>query len=69
MTVQLTDLETPALLLDLERLDANVHRMATRLAALGGVAMRPHVKTAKSIDVVRRALAGQPGGVTVSTLK
>jgi D-serine deaminase-like pyridoxal phosphate-dependent protein len=27
------------------------------------------VKTAKSIDVVRRALAGQPGGITVSTLR
>jgi D-serine deaminase-like pyridoxal phosphate-dependent protein len=27
------------------------------------------VKTAKSMDVVRRALAGQPGGITVSTLK
>ena len=33
------------------------------------VALRPHVKTAKSIEVVRRALIGQPGGITVSTLK
>jgi D-serine deaminase-like pyridoxal phosphate-dependent protein len=34
-----------------------------------GVELRPHVKTAKSIEVVRRALDGQRGGVTVSTLK
>ncbi len=33
------------------------------------VALRPHVKTAKSFDVARLALAGQPGGITVSTLK
>ena len=33
-----------------------------------GVALRPHMKTAKSIDVARLALQGQPGGITVSTL-
>ena len=31
-------------------------------------ALRPHMKTAKSIEVARLALAGQPGGITVSTL-
>jgi D-serine deaminase-like pyridoxal phosphate-dependent protein len=34
-----------------------------------GVSLRPHVKTAKSMEVVKRALAGQPGGIAVSTLK
>jgi D-serine deaminase-like pyridoxal phosphate-dependent protein len=33
-----------------------------------GVPLRPHMKTAKSIDVARLATAGQPGGITVSTL-
>ena len=33
-----------------------------------GVALRPHMKTAKSIDVARLVLAGQAGGITVSTL-
>ena len=32
------------------------------------VPLRPHMKTAKSIDVARMALRGQPGGITVSTL-
>jgi D-serine deaminase-like pyridoxal phosphate-dependent protein len=66
--MQLTDLETPALLLDRTRLDRNLARMREHLTRLG-VSLRPHVKTAKSMEVVRRALTGQAGGVTVSTLK
>ena len=64
----ISELETPALILDRSRLDRNIARMREKLSR-HGVALRPHVKTAKSIDVVRRALAGQPGGITVSTLK
>lgn len=67
MTV-IQELETPALLLDEPTLARNLSRMSEHLAKLG-VALRPHVKTTKSIDVVRLALAGQPGGITVSTLK
>lgn len=61
-------LDTPTLLLDTPRLDRNLQALATRLARLG-VPLRPHVKTAKSLPVIARALVGQPGGVTVSTLK
>jgi D-serine deaminase-like pyridoxal phosphate-dependent protein len=61
-------LETPALILDRDVLDGNLSRMREHLRELG-VGLRPHVKTAKSIEVVRRALEGQPGGVTVSVLK
>ncbi|MBX3173435.1 MAG: alanine racemase [Gemmatimonadaceae bacterium] len=64
----LAQLETPALLLDLERLDRNIARLGGHLAALG-VPLRPHVKTAKSVPIIRRVLEGQPGGVTVSTLR
>ena len=66
--MQLTDLETPALLLDRTRLDRNLARMREHLTQLH-VSLRPHVKTVKSMEVVRRALTGQPGGITVSTLK
>jgi D-serine deaminase-like pyridoxal phosphate-dependent protein len=65
--VVLGELETPALLLDRQKLARNIERMRTHLRALG-VDLRPHVKTAKSIDVVRQALVGQSGGITVSTL-
>jgi D-serine deaminase-like pyridoxal phosphate-dependent protein len=66
--MQLTELETPALVLDRGKLDCNLERMSAHIRGLGG-ALRPHVKTAKSIDVVRRALRDTPGGITVSTLK
>jgi D-serine deaminase-like pyridoxal phosphate-dependent protein len=66
--MQLTDLETPALVVDRPRLTHNIERMRGRLAGLG-VPLRPHVKTAKSVDIVRLAVEGQPGGITVSTLR
>ena len=66
--MQLNDLETPALVLDRSKLDRNLERMNAHIRGLGGV-LRPHVKTVKSIDVMRRALRNTPGGITVSTLK
>ncbi|MBL8384150.1 MAG: DSD1 family PLP-dependent enzyme [Burkholderiales bacterium] len=66
--MQLSDLETPALLLDVPTMDANIARMRAHLRALG-VGFRPHVKTAKSADVVRRFFDGGTGPITVSTLK
>jgi D-serine deaminase-like pyridoxal phosphate-dependent protein len=66
--MRLAELETPALVLDRPRLEHNIARMRRRLARLG-VPLRPHVKTAKSADVVRLAVEGQPGGITVSTLR
>ncbi len=57
---------TPALLLDQERLIRNVARMRDRAEALG-VALRLHMKTAKSLDVAD-AVVAQGEGITVSTL-
>lgn len=65
--MRLADLPTPCLVLDRAILRANIARMASALAR-HGVPLRPHMKTAKSIDVAWLALAGQPGGITVSTL-
>ncbi|WP_040843398.1 alanine racemase, partial [Nitrospirillum viridazoti] len=59
--------ETPALVLDVARFDRNVARLKAHLAHLG-VGFRPHVKTAKSIDVARRLFAGDLGPITVSTI-
>nr|WP_246752496.1 alanine racemase [Bradyrhizobium diazoefficiens] len=61
-------LATPALLLDRDRLDRNLARLSSRRAP-GGVVLRPHMKTAKSIDVARRAYPSEPGPITVSTLE
>lgn len=62
-----TDIATPAILLDRQRLEANCARMAAR-AASAGVQLRPHLKTAKSARVAGIATKGQFGGITVSTL-
>jgi len=61
-------LETPALLLDADKVDANCRRMRDRLHA-HGVALRPHVKTAKNVEVARCALGAQDGAITVSTVR
>jgi D-serine deaminase-like pyridoxal phosphate-dependent protein len=58
---------TPRLILDADRLDRNAARMRARSDALG-VTLRPHLKTAKSLDVARVAAGGGPGPITVSTL-
>ncbi len=65
--MKLSELSTPALILDRPRLERNCERMATRMAG-HGVSLRPHLKTAKSAAVAARATADQFGGITVSTL-
>ncbi len=65
--MRLADLPTPCLVLDRTILARNIKRMAGAVAR-HRVVLRPHMKTAKSIDVARLALQGQPGGITVSTL-
>ena len=61
------DLPTPALILDRLRLQANADRMRERVRQLG-VMLRPHVKTSKSIDVLRILSGGADIPITVSTL-
>jgi D-serine deaminase-like pyridoxal phosphate-dependent protein len=65
--MKLADLPTPCLVLDRGILERNLRVMANTLSRLG-VGLRPHMKTAKSIDVARMAVQGQQGGITVSTL-
>ncbi len=61
-------LPTPVLLLDLDRLDANLAEMAARCRTLG-VALRPHVKTHKCVEIAERQRALGARGITVSTLE
>lgn len=62
---RLSDLETPCLILDRDRLVKNIGRMRTAVDRLG-VRLRPHLKTSKSVEVAK--LFGG-GGITVSTLR
>jgi D-serine deaminase-like pyridoxal phosphate-dependent protein len=59
-------LPTPALLVDLDRLERNIAAMAGAFAA-AGVALRPHVKTSKCWEVARRQLDAGAIGFTCST--
>jgi D-serine deaminase-like pyridoxal phosphate-dependent protein len=61
------DLPTPALILDRAILDRNLKRMSERLRN-AGVMLRPHLKTAKSVQIGRKAVEGHDGRITVSTL-
>jgi D-serine deaminase-like pyridoxal phosphate-dependent protein len=63
----LGNLATPCLVLDADRMERNIARLRTRLDGLG-VALRPHLKTTKSVEVARRVLNSPAGPATVSTL-
>lgn len=58
---------TPSLILDIGKLRRNLDRMAGALRH-HNVAFRPHMKTAKCLEVAAMATKGQAGGITVSTL-
>lgn len=60
-------IETPAVVVDVDVLDRNVTSWATRLTERG-VALRPHTKTSKCAEVVRRQVAAGVVGLTVATL-
>jgi D-serine deaminase-like pyridoxal phosphate-dependent protein len=64
----LAQLDTPALVLDRLRMERNIAAMRANLGRFD-VTFRPHVKTSKSIDAVLALFGGQPGPITVSTLK
>jgi D-serine deaminase-like pyridoxal phosphate-dependent protein len=59
--------DTPALVVDLDRLDRNIGAMSRRMAERG-VLLRPHAKTHKSLDIARRQLAAGATGLTVATI-
>jgi len=62
------DLPGPAALVDLDRLERNIHRIREK-ADLGGVRLRPHVKTHKSVEIARLQFGDNSGPITVSTLQ
>jgi D-serine deaminase-like pyridoxal phosphate-dependent protein len=66
--MKLSQLDTPCLILDRGILSHNAEVLSRHIKSLG-VNLRPHMKTAKSIDVAGIVLEGTSGGITVSTLK
>ncbi|WP_413754885.1 DSD1 family PLP-dependent enzyme [Streptomyces sp. MMBL 11-3] len=63
----LADPDTPFAVVDVHKALRNIERLARRAERLG-VTLRPHVKTAKSLDIAALMHGGAPCPVTVSTL-
>ena len=62
-----SEIDTPALVVDLDVVDANNRRLIDHLTARG-VALRPHAKTHKSVLIARAQLDAGARGLTVGTL-
>ena len=61
------DLDTPALLVDLDVMEANIAHVADACRAQG-VAWRPHVKSHKTIEIARKQIAADAIDVTCAKL-
>jgi D-serine deaminase-like pyridoxal phosphate-dependent protein len=64
----LSDIDTPALVVEAAALDANIERM--QAAARGaGISLRPHAKTHKSPDIARRQRQAGAIGIGCASLR
>src|SRR5690242_16807646 len=61
------DIPTPALLLDLDRFERNLRRMAAHARA-SGKNLRPHAKTHRCPEIARRQIAAGALGVACAKL-
>ena len=61
------ELDTPALLIDLDALEANIAAMAAHCAQTGQ-RLRPHTKTHKCVEIARRQVAAGAVGVCCATV-
>ena len=65
MTYTVDDLPTPAIVLDLQKIDRNIKRLA-EYGKEHGIALRPHIKTHKSRLMARKQLEAGAVGLTVA---
>lgn len=65
---KLSTLSSPALIIDERKMMANIARLNSR-PELATVSLRPHLKTAKSVEAALRLIRTPQGPATVSTLK
>ncbi len=60
-------LDTPAVLVDLDKLEANIDRMS-KLAAGAGLRLRPHVKVHECAEIAKMQIAAGACGVDVGSM-
>jgi D-serine deaminase-like pyridoxal phosphate-dependent protein len=65
--MQLETIKTPSLIVEIERVKRNSERISARAKTLN-VALRPHVKTHRCLEIARLQTADSFGGIMVSTL-
>lgn len=65
--MNLYELDTPAVVVDLDQLERNVKRMAETVLS-AGVRLRPHTKTHKTPEVARMQVEHGASGITVAKL-
>jgi len=65
--MRISELDTPALLVDLDRLESNLDHMA-QLARSADLKLRPHTKTHKTIEITRMQLDRGAAGITVAKI-
>lgn len=63
----ISDVDTPALLVNLDRMRANLDRMA-HLARNADLKLRPHTKTHKTVEIAKMQLEAGASGITVAKL-
>src|SRR5205823_12929497 len=67
VSMDLDDLDTPSLVIDLDTLERNIGEMAA-VAREAGVRLRPHTKTHKSPEIARMQVDAGATGITVAKL-
>jgi D-serine deaminase-like pyridoxal phosphate-dependent protein len=65
--MNLSELPTPALVLDAARVRRNAERMSERVKSMGA-RLRPHIKTHKCVEIARLQTTAHSAALTVSTL-
>src|SRR5919109_5509592 len=64
---KLQEIDTPALILDLDRFEANLARLQQAANAFK-VRVRPHAKSHKCVEIARRQIAAGAVGICVQKL-
>ena len=65
---RLCDVDTPALVIDLDRMDDNRERLREMMSIFPGVAVRPHAKAHKCPQIARLQVHDGAVGVCAQTL-
>ena len=62
-----SELDTPCLVIDLDVVERNIHRLQAALDERG-IALRPHFKTHKLLPIARKQIEAGAAGLTAGTL-